>query len=218
MTRNNISIYSISLFVFFIALIIIISRDVFAANHIIKFGDTLGTNYSPSELSVAVGDTVTWQGTFTGHPLSSTSVPEGAAGFHNGSGITYSYIVQVPGSYNYECDIHALSGMTGSFSATLSAIDENNLSDQPRVFRLDQNYPNPFNPNTIINFELPATNHVDLSIYNLLGQKVTTLLSEVRSSGIHQIEWNASNFSSGIYFYRLVAGEFTQVRQMFLIR
>ena len=73
-------------------------------------------------------------------------------------------------------------------------------------FRLSQNYPNPFNPKTIINYELPARsegglmmNDVELSVYNLLGQKVATLVSERQEAGYHQVEWDGSGFASGVY-------------------
>jgi flagellar hook assembly protein FlgD len=80
------------------------------------------------------------------------------------------------------------------------------------------NYPNPFNPNTVINYELPTTNIVELSIYNLLGQKVATLVSERKAAGDHQVEWDATGFSSGIYYYQIRAGEFQAVRKMILLR
>jgi len=88
----------------------------------------------------------------------------------------------------------------------------------PFKFTLKQNYPNPFNPKTIINYELPITNDVDLSIYNLLGQKVVTLVSEKQKAGYHQVEWNASGFASGIYYYSIKAGEFQDVKKMVLLR
>ena len=85
-------------------------------------------------------------------------------------------------------------------------------------FRLSQNYPNPFNPVTMINYQLPVTSSVDLSIYNLLGQKVLTLVSEKQRAGYHQVEWDASGFASGVYYYRIQAGEFQDVKKMVLIR
>jgi predicted outer membrane repeat protein len=80
----------------------------------------------------------------------------------------------------------------------------------PKQFELSQNYPNPFNPRTIINYELPSTSQVELSIYNLIGQKVVTLVSGKQQAGKHQIEWDASGFASGVYFYRLNAKSKTQ--------
>jgi hypothetical protein len=95
---------------------------------------------------------------------------------------------------------------------------ENPAGDFPKKFCLLQNYPNPFNPITKINYELPITNYVDLSIHNVLGQKVATLVSEKQKAGYHQVEWDAGDFSSGVYYYRLVAGEFQQVRKMVLLK
>jgi hypothetical protein len=85
-------------------------------------------------------------------------------------------------------------------------------------YTLDQNYPNPFNPITTINYQLPVTSYVDMSIYNLLGQKVATLVSEKKNAGYHQVEWDASEFASGVYYFRLEAGDFRRVRKMVLVR
>jgi len=88
----------------------------------------------------------------------------------------------------------------------------------PVKFALHQNYPNPFNPKTIINYELPTKNAVELIIYNLRGQKVVTLVSKIQQVGSYQIEWNASGISGGVYFYRIQAGDFVQVRKMILLK
>ena len=93
-----------------------------------------------------------------------------------------------------------------------------NNDDLPDKFALDQNYPNPFNPVTMINYQLPMINHVELSIYNLLGQKISTLISERQQAGYYEVQWDASGFSSGVYYYRIIAGEFEQIRKMVLIR
>jgi len=86
-------------------------------------------------------------------------------------------------------------------------------------FILHQNYPNPFNPKTIINYELSTTLIIEINIYNLMGQKVTTLVSEEQSAGFHQVEWNASDFASGVYYYQL-RGEagLIQTKKMKLLR
>jgi len=88
----------------------------------------------------------------------------------------------------------------------------------PKAFALHANYPNPFNPSTIINYELPTTNDVNLSVYNSLGQIVVTLVSGKQEAGHHQVEWEATGFASGIYFYRIEAGEFQAVKRMVLLR
>ncbi|MFI5253671.1 MAG: SdrD B-like domain-containing protein [Bacteroidota bacterium] len=73
----------------------------------------------------------------------------------------------------------------------------------PKEFRLEQNYPNPFNPLTIIQYALPATSHVRLVIFNVLGQVVQTLVNEIQDGGLKEAQWNAANMPSGVYFYRL---------------
>ncbi|MEJ2542781.1 MAG: glycoside hydrolase family 88 protein [Calditrichaceae bacterium] len=90
--------------------------------------------------------------------------------------------------------------------------------DSPLQFGLNQNYPNPFNPETSISWQLPASRHVDISIYNILGLKVATLLSEKQDAGKHSVKWDASDFSSGVYFYRIKAGNFVQTKRMLLIK
>jgi plastocyanin len=96
----------------------------FATNHIITFGNYF---YSPAATSVAVGDTITWQGDFPNHPLSTTAIPSGALAInHVDIGTSYSYVVLVPGTYSYRCDLHFSMGMFGSFSATAitAAVDD----------------------------------------------------------------------------------------------
>ena len=86
------------------------------------------------------------------------------------------------------------------------------------TFYLDQNYPNPFNTLTIISYQLPITSEVELSIYDQLGQKIATLISERQPAGIYKVEWNANKFSSGVYYYILNAGDFKDVNKMMLLK
>ncbi len=86
------------------------------------------------------------------------------------------------------------------------------------TFELEQNYPNPFNPVTAIGYRLAAISNVDLSIYNMLGQKIKTLVSKSQPAGEYKVEWDASDFASGIYYYHLIAGEFQSIKKMVLIK
>jgi photosystem II stability/assembly factor-like uncharacterized protein len=85
-------------------------------------------------------------------------------------------------------------------------------------FCLADNYPNPFNPSTTIQFSLPKATYVTLTIYNSLGQEVAKLVSEQMSAGIYTTEWNASGFASGVYYYRIEAGSFTETKKLVLLR
>jgi hypothetical protein len=83
---------------------------------------------------------------------------------------------------------------------------------------LEQNYPNPFNPSTTIKFGLPEKSNVVLTVYNSLGAEVATLVNEVREAGSYEIEFNADNFSSGIYYYKIASGNFVETKKMILLR
>jgi len=85
-------------------------------------------------------------------------------------------------------------------------------------FSLDQNYPNPFNPSTTVPFYLPSRSFVSLKIFDLLGKEISTLVSEELSAGNYSRQWNAESFPSGVYFYRLQAGSFTETKKLLLLR
>ena len=85
-------------------------------------------------------------------------------------------------------------------------------------FKLEQNYPNPFNPITKIRWSSPIGKHQTLKIYNILGNEVTTLVNEYRNAGTHEIDFNASKLSSGIYFYTLTSGEYAETKTMTLLK
>ena len=88
----------------------------------------------------------------------------------------------------------------------------------PTVFALEQNYPNPFNPITVIGYQLAVSSSVELSIYNILGQKVATLVNKKQTPGSYKVEWNSTNFASGVYFYGIKTETFSQNRKMLLLR
>src|SRR5207302_4378468 len=95
----------------------------------------------------------------------------------------------------------------------------------PRSFFLYQNYPNPFNPATTIRYDLPRQSRVSLRVYTILGQELVNLVDDVQEAGEHSVRFNASNYASGVYFYRLQAADpakpdrlFAQIRKMLLIK
>jgi YVTN family beta-propeller protein len=102
--------------------------------------------------------------------------------------------------------------------AIITSIDDPFYSGQPDHFDLHQNYPNPFNPSTAISYQISTLSQVELVVYNISGQKVRTLVNEQQTAGNYTISFDATGISSGIYFYKLKAGNSTQIRRMVLIR
>lgn len=93
-----------------------------------------------------------------------------------------------------------------------------NLRESIDDYELAQNYPNPFNPATTISFSFPTRSFVSLSVFDALGREVSVLLSEQLSAGTYAQQWNATGMASGVYFYRLQAGDFVEVRKLVLLR
>jgi hypothetical protein len=108
------------------------------------------------------------------------------------------------------------------FKTVATGID-NKKESTITEYTLNQNYPNPFNPETTISYNLPRAEHVLLRIYNLQGEKITTLVNELKSNGQHGISWDGKNMNgsavaSGVYIYRIMAGDFVQSNKMLLVR
>jgi agmatine/peptidylarginine deiminase len=139
-----------------------------------------------------------------------------AIGFINGNGTTtetnsYSYMDEdlAAGKYNYRLK---QIDFDGSFAYSDLVEVDIALTE----FKLAQNYPNPFNPGTVIKFQLPISGEVTLKVYDVLGNEIETLVNEYKPAGSYEVEFNASQFASGIYFYKLQAGSFVQTNKMIL--
>jgi hypothetical protein len=102
-------------------------------------------------------------------------------------------------------------------SSPYTGVDDE-ISDLPREYSLFQNYPNPFNPSTEIRFGLPQQSDVKIEVFNILGQKVITLFEGLLPAGFHSVHWNGSNSSSGIYYYRITAGSYGDIKKMTLLK
>ncbi|NQU29025.1 MAG: T9SS type A sorting domain-containing protein [Candidatus Marinimicrobia bacterium] len=129
----------------------------------------------------------------------------------------------------YYGDLSVLNGVAYSITATWDSTGlktTTDLAGMPDEFQLHQNYPNPFNPTTTIQYELPLRSDVQITIYDLLGRDVTTLVSETQDAGYKSVHWNATNVPSGMYFYRIEVhdpdaigtGGYTQTKRMILLK
>ena len=129
------------------------------------------------------------------------------------------YIIDQQGKVAYHNTEYDPRRMTEIITNLLNPVSvDEDISITPFSFQLEQNYPNPFNPVTTISYLLPSTSEVLLIVYNLLGEEIARLVDGIQSTGFHQITWDASGVSSGIYFYRIQAGGFTQTRKMLLLK
>jgi hypothetical protein len=106
---------------------------------------------------------------------------------------------------------------SGVFSIGVTSIDDSDNSI-PVEYSLEQNYPNPFNPATLIKYSIPKEEMVSLKIYNTIGEEIETLVNELKQAGNYNISFNASSLPSGIYFYRIQAGNFIETKKMILIK
>ena len=124
----------------------------------------------------------------------------------------------------YYIDNVVLQKVDGSpqLAAGITApLEEQILAEEnlvPEEFSLAQNYPNPFNPSTTIRYALPVASHVTLKVYNTLGQQVATLVDGIQDAGFKSVTFNASRLSSGVYFYRLVAGSFVDAKKLLILK
>lgn len=149
------------------------------------------------------------------------------AGFVNGSGtiseqMSYSFIDDnlAAGSYNYRLKQIDFDGTFKYYN-----LAETVEIELPSVYSLEQNYPNPFNPSTKIKYHIPYDGRVTIKIFDILGNEVMTLLDEEKAAGSYELEFNASNLPSNVYFYRMQstpvggqAGNFSDVKKMIMIK
>lgn len=140
------------------------------------------------------------------------------------AGKTYMSLTGGSGSwYDASTNLSVDLGIRARFAPTLILSVEEVDGPRPETYSLSQNYPNPFNPSTTIGFSLKRSSHVKLEIYNLLGQRVTTLVDKTLPTGMYEATWHARdeagrNVASGVYFYRLITDEYVGTRKMLLLR
>ena len=147
----------------------------------------------------------------------------------------YTITGLVPGSYSISSDLFGYSSSSASttsldYNSTPSTTEsftmtpdnvtsvQNSNNNIITNFSLEQNYPNPFNPTTIISYSLPYTSKVVLKVYNLLGQEVASLINSQQTAGVHQVVFDGSNLASGVYFYRIQAGNFSATKKLILMK
>jgi len=184
--------------------------------HVVEVSDIV---FTIKNLTITVNDTVRWVnlGGFHNVVADNNSFTSGPASTANW---VYENVFTSAGDNPYFCVAHGGPGGIG-MSGVVTVMNPVSVSNQDLVvnnFKLEQNYPNPFNPSTIIRYTIAEKRNVTLTVYNSIGIKITTLLSEEKPKGTFTIEFDASTLSSGIYYIRLQAGSFNDTRKMVLIK
>jgi len=184
------------------------SSIVNAKNRVIVFAIWFGGDLTPG--NVASGPVAKLYFT-TGSSWDSTlSVPVDSITWSSGQGLEF-----VPSATGI--------GFIPVFWKGALEVREVNTPSIPTVFSLSQNYPNPFNPKTLIRFTLPKDSWVNMEVYNILGQRVKTLVNEKLTAGVKEVEWdskgdNGLEVASGIYFYRIKADDFSDIKKMVMLK
>ena len=179
----------------------------------IQVNNGLTTTYI---LSFAVSGSNIMAGTFGGGVF--ITQDKGANWNAFNDGLIYSNIFSMTVSDEYAFAGTALNG--GVWRRSLSDITstEEHTTVLPSRFNLSQNYPNPFNPSTTFRYSIPNESKVIIKVYDILGKEITTLLNEEKSAGSYEVDFNAVNLPSGVYFYQLKVGEYTNTKTMILIK
>jgi plastocyanin len=186
--------------------------------------------FSPAEPVVQVGDTVRWVNIQGTHNVvaDDNSFTSGSPASGNW---TYQYVFTSEGIKPYYCSLHGGPGGSGMAAVIIvtAATDVKTENTSINNFELQQNYPNPFNPSTKIRYSIPDVGsglaQTVLKVYDVLGNEVATLVNEGKPAGVYEVTFDASELSSGIYFYRIAihldklsTGAFTETRKMILLR
>jgi plastocyanin len=194
-----------------------LSASAVATTHVVQFGGGVGFTYSPSQFSATVGDTVKWEGEFAMHPLSSTSVPAGAQTWHNASGTSFSYMIEIPGSYAYHCDFHASIGMTGTFVATALSVrdvrttDESGSTSRVRILNVVTNGA------PAVRFVVAQSGVVSVTVHDLLGH-TRTIVDAFAGPGGYEVPLGIDGRNDGIYIVRVTNDAAADTRVFGLLR
>lgn len=186
--------------------------------------------FTPTSVNVVVGDTVafTWVGSGT-HNTQSDSTTGAVTTWRSGNpesnnGKVFKVKILSAGQHRFYCQQHGGAGgvsMSGIINATATSAVQP-VSKPASTFTLEQNYPNPFNPATKISFSIPSAQQVTLKVYDLRGREVALLLSRKLNAGSYEVPFNAAQVSSaltsGVYLYRLQAGDKMQTKKMMLLK
>jgi plastocyanin len=203
-----------------LALVLFFPFNLFAqTEHIVLVRDF---EFDPRDIEITLGDTVTWQWVDGIHTTTSdaTSGPDSWNSIISSGLQTFSFVISNEGLHRYYCVPHGGPNGIG-MAGTITAMKPASLNDEInalQTFEINQNYPNPFNPSTNITFKIGESDHVKLIVYNSLGDEIEALVDEYKNAGTYTYSFNAEDLASGVYFYKLITGNYTETRKMLLMK
>jgi len=207
-------------------LLLICSVPAHATIHNITIGNTF---ISPLGTTVMAGDSVRWiwDGGIN-HTIAADFSSPKQWNSGSSSDVDFEFVLQFtisdgPGPFPYRCLNHPTIMIDTIFVTVATDINDELPQELPNSYSISQNYPNPFNLSTAIRYTLPTRSQVTISIYNVMGQKVNTIVEGSKSVGSHIVFWDGTDktgkvVSSGVYFYRIHAGDFVESKRMMLIK
>lgn len=171
--------------------------------------------FVPAGRHITVGDSITWTNLdIATHTSTSDNGVWNSGNLLQNQSFTFRFTSV--GTFPYHCAIHT------TMHDTIFVSQQTGIGDQqpatPSDFELSQNYPNPFNAQTTIKYNLPQSGHVTVDIYDMLGQRISSLADGVQSAGAHEYTWNAPNQASGVFFYRVSVDGQTKTGRMVLLK
>ncbi|MCP4581569.1 MAG: T9SS type A sorting domain-containing protein [candidate division Zixibacteria bacterium] len=178
--------------------------------------DIVDFSFNPPALTIDIGDTVRWENQDSAPHTSTSNTGVWDSGTLT-TGQTFSFAFSEEGVFPYFCAIHP------SMTATIVVIGPTSVDDDikdllPVNLALEQNYPNPFNASTTIKFSVSEATDIKLDIYDVTGRYIETLHEGSINSGEHTIVWDASDYTTGVYFYRLRTSGKSETRSMVYLR
>lgn len=190
-----------------------------------------GLTFTPNTITITQGDTVNFVLASIHNATQVSQATWDADGNTSNGGFQTPFgggivVLQQAGTYYYVCQPHASMGMKGIINVTGTTEVLAGSNSTPERFTLQQNHPNPFNPSTSISFSVPEISYVTIKIYNLIGTEIQTLTQQSYNPGIYTVTWNGSDYSSGMYFYRLIGKSsansnehlYTETRRLILLK
>jgi len=150
--------------------------------------------------------------------ISSNSISSGMEMANNSKYKMVSTLAQPLFGLTFNNDFQLSAGVYYIYQADMLTTIDDQKKNSPTKYEVYQNYPNPFNPSTTISYQIPSESFVTLKVYDLLGRELEVLVREEKTAGFYNIKYDATNLSSGIYFYTIRAGDFIQTKKFILLK